>query len=121
MSVAALAADPSGTYKWSQPGRNGGPARESTLTLAVKDGKLTGKLSAPGRDGVVETEISNAAVKDDTVSFEVARDMGGNKVVAKYSGKLEGDTITGKVEAPGRDGAVQSRDWVAKKAAAAAK
>ncbi len=117
MSAAALAADPSGTYKWSTPGRNGGPARESTLTLALKDGKLTGKVAAPGRDGVTETEISNASVKDDTVSFEVAREFNGNKMVMKYTGKVSDDGIKGSVTAPGRGGGEpQTRDWEAKKA-----
>ena len=123
MSGAAFAADPSGTWKWVQQGRGGGGGggggtpREATLMLSVKDGKLTGKLTSPGRGGgeAVVTEISNASCKGDTVSFSVEREFGGNKVVSKYSGKLEGDTITGKIDGPGRDGQSQQRDWVAKR------
>jgi hypothetical protein len=117
ISAAAFAADPSGTWKWSQPSRGGGGApRESTLTLAMKDGKLTGKLSTPGRDGAtMASDISNASVKDDVVTFSVEREFNGNKFVTKYSGKLAGDTITGESEGPGRDGAVQKREWVAKR------
>ncbi len=120
ISAAVFAADPSGTWKWTQQGRGGGGGggtpRESTLTLALKDGKLTGKLTTPGRDGATNaTEISAAAIKDDVVTFSVEREFNGNKFVSKYSGKLAGDTITGEVEAPGRDG-MSKREWVAKRA-----
>jgi hypothetical protein len=122
MSAAVYAADPSGTWKWTQQGRGGGGGggggtpRESTLTLTMKDGKLTGKLSSPGRDGGTnETAISNASIKDDVVAFAVEREFNGNKFVTKYSGKLAGDTITGEAESPGRDGQTMKREWVAKR------
>src|SRR5687768_15035149 len=56
MSTAAFAADASGTWKWTQQGRGGksggsGTPRETTLTLKQTDGKLTGTVSSPGRDG----------------------------------------------------------------------
>ena len=121
MSAAAYAADPSGTWKWTQQGRGGGSGggtpRESTLTLAAKDGKLTGKLSSPGRDGASnETEIKDGTVKGDTVAFTIEREFGGNKFVMKYTGKVAGDTITGETEGPGRDGQTTKREWVAKRA-----
>src|SRR5699024_1861173 len=56
MTAAAFAADPSGNWKWTQQGRGGGGGggggtpREASLTLAAKDGKLTGKLTMPGRE-----------------------------------------------------------------------
>jgi len=116
-AVAAFAADPSGTWKWSQPGRGGGAPRESTLTLAVKDGKLTGSLATPGRGGdPVTTEITNASLKDDTVTFTIEREFNGNKVVANYTGKIDGDTIKGSIEGPGRNGETMKRDWEAKRA-----
>lgn len=118
MSAAAFAADPSGTWKWTQAGRQGGTPRESSVTLVMKDGKITGKLTSPGRGDAAATvtEITNASVSGDTVSFSAEREFNGNKVVSKYSGKLAGDTITGEVEAPGRDGgAATKREWVAKR------
>jgi hypothetical protein len=118
VSAAAYAADASGTWKWSTPGRGGGAPRESTLTLTAKDGKLMGKVSTPGRDGnTTSTEIMNGTIKGDMVSFTVERQFGDNKFVMKYSGKLAGDTITGEVEIPGRDGGdATKREWVAKRA-----
>ena len=121
MSAAVFAADPSGTWKWTQQGRGGGGGggtpRESSLTLTMKDGKLAGKLSTPGRDGATTTtDIKDAAIKGDVVSFTVEREFNGNKFVTKYSGKLAGDTITGEAEGPGRDGQTSKREWVAKRA-----
>ena len=118
MSVSAFAADASGTWKWMQAGRGGNAPREAAITLAVKDGKLAGKITLPGRGGQAgePIEIKNGAVKGDTLSFSVEREMGGNTVVTKYTGKLDGDTITGTSEGPGRDGQAQSREWVAKRA-----
>jgi hypothetical protein len=120
MSAAVYAADPTGTWKWTQQGRGGGGGgtpRETTLTLAMKDGKLTGKLASPGRDGASnETEIKDATVKGDTVAFTVERQFGDNKFVMKYTGKIAGDTITGEAEGPGRDGQTSKREWVAKRA-----
>ena len=121
ITAAVFAADVSGTWKWTQQGRGGkggggGTPRETTLTLVQKDGKLTGNVSSPGRDGGSNTtEITNASVKGDVVAFTVEREFGGNKFVMKYSGKVAGDTITGEVEVPGRDGAATKREWVAKR------
>ena len=86
--------------------------------LTAKDGKLTGQVSSPGRDGnATSTDIMNGTIKGDTVSFTVERTFGDNKFVQKYSGKLAGDTITGEIESPGRDGgAPTKREWVAKRA-----
>ena len=123
ISAAALAADAAGTWKWTQQGRGGGGGggggtpRETTLTLTVKDGKVTGKVSSPGRDGATSTaDIKDASVKGDVVAFSVEREFNGNKVVTKYSGKLAGDTITGESEGPGRDGQTSKRPWEAKRA-----
>ena len=43
--------DPTGTYTWTMPGRNGGPDRTNTLVLKLDGDKLTGTLAAPGRGG----------------------------------------------------------------------
>jgi outer membrane protein assembly factor BamB len=122
MSVAAFAADASGTWKWTEQsgrggGGGGGTPREVTLTLAQKDGKVTGKISRPGRDGAVTaTDISDASIKGDTIAFSLERTFGDNKIVTKYSGKLAGDTITGTSESPGRNGGeATKREWVAKR------
>ena len=107
--------DPSGSWTWTTPGRNGGPDRKSTLKLKVDGEKVTGKLSAPGRGGETsEVEISEGKLKGDEISFAVTREVQGNKFTAKYNGKITGDSIKGKIETE-RNGQAQSRDWEAKR------
>ena len=105
----ASAADPTGTWKWTV--MFGDQSREQTAKLKLEGDKLTGTIL--GRNNQ-ETAIENATFKDDTVSFTVTRERDGNKFVSKYSGKLTGDEIKGKIEAE-RGGQTTSRDWVAKR------
>ncbi len=111
-------ADPNGTWTWSQPGRDGGSPRVSTLKLKVEGNNLTGTLTTPGRQGAEPraTNIEKGTVKGDEISFTVTREFNGNKFTQKYNGKVSGDSIKGKVEFD-RNGETQSRDWEAKRAA----
>jgi hypothetical protein len=105
--------DPSGTYIWTMPGRNGGPDRTNTLTLKLDGTQLTGKLSAPGRGGkATETDITDAQLAGSAVSFNVVRTYNGNSFTNKYSGTVADGSIKGKIEM-NRNGDVQSRDWTA--------
>jgi hypothetical protein len=97
LSIAAFAADISGNWTWTAQGRNG--PQEAHATLVLKDGVLTGTVS--GRMG--EAPIGDATLKDGVVHFTVTREFDGNKIVIKYDGKFEGDTINGFIERPGRD------------------
>jgi hypothetical protein len=116
---AAVAADSvAGTWKWTQQGRQGGQGAERTLVLKHEGGKITGTLKgvAMGQFEIPDTAIGDASLKDGTLTFTVTLEFNGNKRVSKYEAKLAGDTLTGSVEAPGRDGAAQKREWVAKRA-----
>ena len=128
LTSAAQAADATGTWKWTQAARGGGGGaggqpREITLKLKQEGDKLTGTIAMPaGRGGggggaaaPAETPIEAGMVKGDEISFTVTREFQGNKFVSKYSGKVDGDTIKGKVESE-RGGQTQSRDWEAKRA-----
>jgi hypothetical protein len=111
----AYAADASGTWTWSTPGRNGGEARKSTLKLKVDGDKVTGTISAPGRGGQAsDTAIESGKLSGDEISFTVTREFNNNKFVAKYSGKISGDAIKGKIETE-RGGNTRSTDWEAKR------
>jgi hypothetical protein len=107
--------DPSGTYMWTQAGRNGGPDRTNTLVLKLDGDKLTGKLTAPGRGGAAPTptDITDGKVTGADVSFSVVRDMGGNSMTMKYSGKFADGAIKGKIDSD-MGGNPTSRDWEAK-------
>ena len=92
-------ADPNGTWKWETE-RNG-MKRASTLKLKMDGDKLTGSM--PGRQGA-ETKIEDATFKDGEVSFSITREMNGNKVVTKYKGKIDGDTLKLTIEREGGQG-----------------
>ena len=107
--------DPSGTYMWTQPGRNGGPDRTNTLVLKVEGDKLTGTVTSPGRGGAAPTPtaITDGKLTGADVSFSVVRSFNGNSMTNKYAGKVADGSIKGKVEM-NRNGDVQSIDWEAK-------
>jgi hypothetical protein len=109
LGTPALAADPTGTWKWSVE-RNG-QTFETTLKLKLEGSSLTGTVT--GRQGN-ESPIEEGKFADDTVSFKVTREFGDNKLVFAYEGKLEGDAIKGTTKFT-RDGEAQSRDWNAKR------
>ena len=102
--------DPTGTWTWSAPGRDG-QTREASVKLKLDGTKLTGVM--PGRNNN-ETAIEDGKITGDEISFKVTREFNGNKVTAKYSGKISGDTIKGKIETD-RGGQTNSRDWEAKR------
>ena len=119
-------ADPTGTWTWTTPGRQGGEARTNTLKLKLEGDKLTGAVSGGfgrqrgGGDGggqggqPRETAISDGKITGDEISFKVTREFNNNSFTQTYKGKLSGDTITGKIEFE-RGGETQSRDWEAKR------
>jgi hypothetical protein len=103
-------ADASGKWKWSFA-RPDGQTVESVLTAKQDGKKLTGaSVLSTGE----KHEIANGKVEGNTVSFEITRERQGQKVTAKYSGKLEGDSIKGKIESPA-GGETRSFDWEAKR------
>ncbi len=125
VALVALAAD-SVTGKWvyEQAGRQGGTPRQTTLDLKADGAKLTGTVTQPafGRRGgdtppaPVTTPISNGKVDGNNVSFEVARDMGGNSMITKYEGAVSGNEMKLKITMPGfQGGEPRTFDVVAKK------
>jgi hypothetical protein len=150
LGTVAQAADSkvTGTWTWTQAGRGGrqggqggnnananATPRKTTLKLKADGDKLTGTLTAPafggGRGGQggggaaaaapTPTEISDGKITGDDISFSVKRDRNGNQFVTKYTGKVDGDKITGKIEMPGFNGGdPRTVDWNATREAAAA-
>ena len=112
--VSTVRADdsPVGTWKFMQPGR-GGNSREVTLKLKLDGEKLTGTVTS-GQNNDMETEITDGKFKNGEVSFSVVREFNGNKRTTKYTGKLDKDTIKGKMNRETQDGN-QDSDWEAKR------
>jgi hypothetical protein len=107
VALVAMAAD-AVTGKWTmeQAGRQGGPARVSTLDLKADGAKLTGTLTQPGMQGGDPTAapISNGKVDGNNVTFEVSRDFGGTPMVMKYEGVVTGSDMKLKITMPGMGG-----------------
>ena len=91
-SLTAFAADISGTYSWTQAGRNGGPDRKTTLVLKADGEKLTGTMTAPafGRGGAAGAaaaptplELKDGKVKGDEISFNTVREGQNGSVTTK--------------------------------------
>jgi len=102
--------DPTGTWKWEMD-RNGQKVSQS-LTLKLDGDKLTGEM--PGRQGGNATKIEDGTFKDGEISFTVTRMMQNNKIVTKYKGKVDGDTLKLTAETE-RNGETQKREIEAKK------
>ena len=109
-ATAQAAADANGTWGWKFTTPNG-QEFELKLTLKADGDKLTGALSLPNGQS---TEIMNGSFKNDEVSFTMVRERNGQSFTSKYKGKVEGDTLKGKIESE-RDGQTMSRDWDAKR------
>ncbi|MDR0352634.1 MAG: hypothetical protein LBI02_04540 [Opitutaceae bacterium] len=107
---ACAAADPSGVWKFEFEGAQGRKL-ESTLTLKLDGGRLTGVID--NRGGKVK--ISDAKFEGDRVSFNVVHNIRRREFVTSYSGRLDGDTIKGTVSTRDRDGRMRSREWEAKR------
>lgn len=118
LSTNAFAGPADGTWTWTTPGRNGGPDRTQSIKLKAEGDKITGEM-APFREGGEPIKITNGTIKGDEVKFEVSRPGrdGGPARVTKYTGKISGDSIKGKVTNTNQQGEEQSRDWEAKKKA----
>ena len=106
--------DPTGTYIWTMPARNGGMDRTNTLVLKLDRDKLTGNLASPGRGGkTTTTAISDGKITGADISFCVVRSFNDNARTNKYSGTLTDGVIKGKMEFE-RNGEARSRKWEAK-------
>ena len=107
--------DPTGTYIWTQAGRNGGPDRTNSLTLKLDGDKLTGSVTAPGRGGAAAaaTPITDGMVTSTNITFNVVRDFNGNSMTNKYTGVLADGSIKGTIDSD-RNGQPMSRPFEAK-------
>ena len=102
---------PAGTWKWTTG--TGALQMDNVLKLKLDGDKLTGTLTFRG---VLEAPVADGAFKDGQVSFTITTEFKGQKTTSKYGGKLDGDTIKGKIERE-RNGKTESLDWEAKRSA----
>ncbi len=103
--------DPTGKWTW-EVDRNGQKTMMS-LTLKLEGDKLTGEMPGRGANATA-TKIEDGKFKDGEISFTTTRMMGDNKIVTKYTGKVDGDTLKMTAETD-RNGTAQKREIEAKK------
>jgi opacity protein-like surface antigen len=117
LAFVAAAADVSGKWTWEQAGRQGGNPVQVSLTLKAEGSKLTGTLTRPGRDGMMESPISEGKIDGNNVSFKVTMQFGDNSFTTDYAGAVSGNEMKLKITRPGRDGgAPVTTEVTAKKA-----
>ncbi len=102
-------ANATGTWKWTRKTQDG-QEQEISATLKQDGEKLTGKLMSP----IGEVEIKEGKVKNSEVSFQVTFERDGNQIHVKFSGKLDGDKIKGKVQIGDGDNK-RTMDWEPKR------
>jgi hypothetical protein len=99
------AVDPTGTWEWEYSND------DNTIEFQVKlawDGKnLTGKYTAFDET----TDIEEAKIEKDQVSFVSTREFNGNEIVARFSGTVKPDDIEGTVEVEFGDNDPREFPW----------
>lgn len=110
VAICAFAADPTGKWTASMPGRDGN-TMTMTFNLKAEGAKLTGSISGMRGD----TDISEGKVDGDNVSFSVVREFNGSTFKQNYKGLIQGDTIHFSVVREGGPGAGGERKFDAKK------
>ena len=87
------AAGVAGTWNITIAGENG-ETYETKAKLTQDGDAISGDYEGPAG----EAKISEAKLDGDTLTFQVARERDGQKLVLNYKGKLDGDTLKGEVE-----------------------
>jgi hypothetical protein len=125
VAFALMAADITGKWVAEQPGRNGGPPRQTTFDLKADGATLTGTVSGGmgggrrgggggggrrgGGGGAPQArEISDGKVDGNNISFTVKVEFNGNTMVSKYEGTLSGDELKLKVTRDTQNGPTTS-------------
>ena len=94
-SIAAFAGDVSGSYTIAIETPNGN--LDATLTMKQDGDKITGSVTSQ----LGESPIVGTANEND-VAFTMTLDRDGQSQVLKYSGKVEGDKISGSIDVGGQ-------------------
>ena len=88
---AGRATDPGGIWKISVHTPQGD--HDISLSITRQGDSITGTLQGP--EG--PSQIRNAALEGNRLTFEVTISVGGNNIDASFSGTIEGDSISGAI------------------------
>lgn len=84
-----------GTWEWRQ--RRAGTEVVHRLALVQRFQRVDGTLTVEGRS----VPISAALLQGEHLAFEAVLDAGGARVVHRYSGRVRGDAVSGRVSLSG--------------------
>jgi hypothetical protein len=100
-----------GIWQWEYTAPDGGKVTPR-LRFRMKEGVLVG--NSRFRRGS-EAPVTNLTVKEGVVSFDVVRERhDGEEVLTQYRGRLNGDTIKGRVTSKA-EGEPQTHEWAARR------
>jgi len=111
LTLAAWAADVSGTWTLSSPGR-GGQMMERDITIAQEGNKI--KVTMPGRpnqDGTPgEPIVGEGTVEGNAIAWKVVRQSPQGEMTIEYKGTVDGAAMKGTMMMMDRE-----VEWTAKK------
>ena len=111
LTLAAWAADVSGTWILSSPGR-GGQMMERDITIAQEGNKI--KVTMPGRpnqDGTPgEPIVGEGTVEGNAIAWKVVRQTPQGEMTIEYKGTVDGAAMKGTMMMMDRE-----VEWTAKK------
>jgi len=96
-SVAAYSADVTGTWKMTVQTQAG--AGEATFALAQNGEAITGTYQ-----GALGEAPVTGTLKEGKITLNYAASRMGMEIKVQYTGTVDGDTMTGKVDMAGRGG-----------------
>jgi hypothetical protein len=111
LTLSALAADISGTWKGTAEGPNGNIER--TFVFKVDGNKFTGETTSAMMG---KSTITDGKLDGDNLSFSITAKFQDNEVKLSYKGKVSGNEIHLTSEMAGGDGGGMKLEWIAKKA-----
>lgn len=98
-------ADPAGTWRWEY--NFNGNRVEGRLHLDWDDKQLVGNYTAYDR----KSDIEQAELEKDQLSFVTKREFNGNQFVVTFSGQVKSDDIAGKVAIDFGGNRAQEFEW----------
>ena len=111
LTLAAWAADVSGTWTMSSPGR-GGQMMERDITIAQEGNKI--KVTMPGRpnqDGTPgEPIVGEGTIEGNAIAWKVVRQTPQGEMTIEYKGTVDGAAMKGTMMMMDRE-----VEWTAKK------
>lgn len=104
-----IPANAAGLWRWSLSASTG--QQVHTLRLDQKFQEISGEVNMMGR----KVFIAEARLVGDQLSFTFRDNTGKEKVVMVFTGRINGDTITGNVQVQRGESFARSYNWTAKR------